>query len=52
MQIDCEEDKKENRLKILHSISRDINNDKNQKNINININEIKKIRKNAINVSV
>ena len=29
MQMDDEEDKKENKLKILHSISRDINNDKN-----------------------
>jgi hypothetical protein len=29
MKMDDEEDKKENKLKILHSISRDINNDKN-----------------------
>lgn len=29
MKMDDEEDKKENKLKILQSISRDINNDKN-----------------------
>lgn len=42
--MDLEQDKTENKLKILHSISRDIQNDQNHKNRSLPISDIKKIR--------
>lgn len=50
--MDTDQDRTDNKLKILQSISRDILNENNQKNKNISISEIKKIRKNAMQLSI
>ena len=50
--MDTDQDRTDNKLKILQSISRDIQNENNQKNKNISISEIKKIRKNAMQLSI